>query len=99
GGAAAAPPCSRRHARVVVVRLFVTLAQRNLLRHKRRTFLTVSALTLGIGLMVLGRAWTAAMEHAVVDPAKDGTLGHVQIFAGDAAADEGGQIAFIVPDG
>ena len=79
------------------MRLFVTLALRNLLRHKRRTFLTVSALTLGIGLMVLGRAWTAAMEHAVVDPAKDGTLGYVQVFAKDAAADEGGRVSFIMP--
>jgi putative ABC transport system permease protein len=79
------------------VRLFVTLALRNLFRHKRRTLLTVSALVLGIGLMVLGRAWTAAMERAVVDPAKDGTLGHVQVFAADAAEDEGGRVSFIMP--
>jgi putative ABC transport system permease protein len=79
------------------VRLFVTLALRNLLRHKRRTLLTVAALVLGIGLMVLGRAWTAAMEHAVVDPAKDGTLGFVQVFAKDAAADEGGRVSFVMP--
>ena len=41
--------------------------------------------------MVLGRAWTAAMEKAVVEPAKLATLGHVQVFAKDAAADEGGE--------
>jgi len=70
---------------------------RNLLRHRRRTLLTGAALALGIALMVLGRAWIAAMEHAVVDPAKDGTLGHVQVFARDAAAEEGGHVSFILP--
>ncbi len=79
------------------MRLLLTLALRNLLRHKRRTLLTASALILGIGLMVLGRAWTKAMETAVVEPAKGGTLGHVQVFAKDAAADEGGRVSFILP--
>jgi putative ABC transport system permease protein len=79
------------------VRLLATLAARNLLRHKRRTFLTVSALALGIGLMILGRAWTAAMERGVVEPAKNSTLGHVQVYAKDAAADEGGKVSFILP--
>jgi putative ABC transport system permease protein len=79
------------------VRLVLTLALRNLLRHKRRTLLTASALVLGIALMVLGRAWTRAMEQAVVEPAKGGTLGHVQVFAKDAAADEGGHVSFILP--
>ena len=79
------------------MRLVLVLALRNLFRHRRRTLLTVAALVLGIGLMVLGRAWTAAMERAVVVPAKDGTLGHVQVYARDAAAEEGGQISFIMP--
>jgi putative ABC transport system permease protein len=79
------------------VRLLLTLALRNLFRHKRRTFLTASALVLGIGLMILGRAWTAAMEKAVVEPAKDATIGHLQVFAKDAAADEGGEVSFITP--
>ena len=79
------------------MRLLLTLALRNLFRHKRRTLLTAAALVLGIALMVLGRAWTAAMEKAVVDPAKDSTLGHIQVYAKDAAADEGGEISFIVP--
>ncbi len=79
------------------MRLILVLALRNLFRHPRRTLLTVSALVLGIGLMVLGRAWTSAMENAVVVPAKDGTLGHVQVWAKDAAADEGGHLSFIVP--
>ena len=56
--------------------VLLSLALRNLFRHTRRTLLTASALVLGIALMVLGRAWTAAMEKAVVEPAKDGTLGH-----------------------
>jgi putative ABC transport system permease protein len=73
------------------------LAVRNLLRHTRRTLLTASALVLGIGLMVFGRSWTAAMEKAVVEPAKNATLGHVQVFAKDAAADEGGRVSFIQP--
>lgn len=77
--------------------LSLRLAVRNLLRQRRRTLLTGFALAMGIALMVLGRAWTAAMEHAVVDPAKDGTLGHVQVFAANAAVDEGGQISFIMP--
>jgi putative ABC transport system permease protein len=75
----------------------LTLALRNLFRHTRRTMLTASALMLGIALMILGRAWTGAMERAVVDPAKDGTLGHVEVFAKDAAADEGGHVSFIMP--
>ena len=79
------------------MRLLLSLAFRNLLRHRRRTALTASALVLGIALMVLGRAWTAAMERAVVQPARDGTLGHVQVFARDAAADEGGEVSFITP--
>ncbi len=79
------------------MRLLLTLALRNLFRHKRRTALTASALVLGIALMVLGRAWTAAMETAVVEPARSGTLGHVEVFAKDAAADEGGSVSFIMP--
>ncbi len=75
----------------------MSLALRNLFRHQRRTALTAAALVLGVALMVLGRAWTAAMERAVVQPARDGTLGHVQVFASDAAADEGGDVSFIMP--
>jgi putative ABC transport system permease protein len=37
------------------------------------------------------------MEKAVVEPAKNSTLGHVQVFARDAAADEGGTVSFILP--
>ena len=60
------------------MRLLITLALRNLLRHKRRTLLTAAALVFGIGIMILGRAWSAATEKAVVEPAKLSTLGHVQ---------------------
>jgi putative ABC transport system permease protein len=80
------------------VRLILTLAVRNLFRHTRRTLLTASALVLGIGLMILGRAWTAAMERGVVEPAKNATLGHIEVFAQSAAADEGGTISFITPE-
>ena len=73
------------------------LAFRNLSRHRRRTGLTIGALAFGIALMVLGQAWTDAMERAVVDPAKNATLGHVQIYRKDAAADETGEISFIMP--
>jgi putative ABC transport system permease protein len=79
------------------VRLLVTLALRNLLRHKRRTLLTAAALVFGIAIMILGNAWQKATETAVVEPAKLATLGHVQVFAEDAAADEGGEISFIAP--
>jgi putative ABC transport system permease protein len=79
------------------VRLLVVLALRNLLRHKRRTLLTAAALVMGIGIMILGRAWTAATAKAVVEPAKLSTLGHVEVFAEDAAADEGAEISFISP--
>jgi putative ABC transport system permease protein len=77
--------------------LLVTLAVRNLLRHARRSLLTASALAFGIGLMVLGRAWIGAMERGVVEPAKDSTLGHIEVFAADAAADEGGSVSFVMP--
>ena len=73
------------------------LAFRNLSRHRRRTALTIFALAFGIALMVLGQAWTDAMERAVVDPAKNATLGHVQVYRADAAADETGEISFIMP--
>lgn len=79
------------------MRLLLALAVRNLFRHKRRTALTAAALVLGIGIMILGRAWTDAMELAVVEPAKNATLGHIQVFAQDAAADEGGHVSFIMP--
>lgn len=52
---------------------------------------------LGIALMVLGEAWTDAMERGVVEPAKNAILGHVQVYRADAADDEGGEIAFIMP--
>ena len=79
------------------MRLLLTLAVRNLLRHKRRTVLTAAALVFGIAIMILGRAWTAGTAQAVVEPAKLSTLGHVQVFANDAAADEGGEVSFIAP--
>jgi putative ABC transport system permease protein len=79
------------------VRLLLTLALRNLFRHKRRTLLTATALVFGIAIMILGRAWTAATEQAVVEPAKLSTLGHVQVWANDAAIDEGGEVSFIAP--
>jgi putative ABC transport system permease protein len=79
------------------LRLLVVLALRNLLRHRRRTILTASALVLGIAIMVLGRAWTKATETAVVQPARLASLGHVQVFAEDAAADEGAEVSFIAP--
>jgi putative ABC transport system permease protein len=79
------------------VRLLVTLALRNLMRHKRRTLLTAAALVFGIAIMILGDAWQAATEKAVVEPAKLSTLGHVQVFAEDAAEDEGAEISFIAP--
>jgi putative ABC transport system permease protein len=79
------------------VRLLVTLALRNLLRHKRRTLLTAAALVFGIAIMILGQAWTRATETAVVEPARLATLGHVLVFAEDAAADEGAEISFIAP--
>jgi putative ABC transport system permease protein len=79
------------------VRLLVTLALRNLLRHRRRTLLTAAALVFGIAIMILGNAWQKATERAVVEPARLSTLGHVQVFAEDAARDEGGEISFIAP--
>jgi putative ABC transport system permease protein len=81
----------------LAVRLLVVLALRNLLRHKRRTALTAAALVFGIAIMILGQAWTTATEKAVVEPARLATLGHVQVFAEDAAADEGAEISFIAP--
>lgn len=77
--------------------MLLRLAFRNLFRHRRRTFLTLAGLAFGVGLMVLGRAWTDAMQRAVVEPAKNATLGHVQVYRSDAAADEGGNISFIMP--
>ncbi len=77
--------------------LILRLAFRNLSRHRRRTALTIFALAFGIALMVLGQAWTDAMQRAVVEPAKNATLGHIQIYRSDAADDENGEISFITP--
>ncbi|MDD1633733.1 MAG: hypothetical protein LUP91_16205, partial [Methylococcaceae bacterium] len=79
------------------MRLLAVLALRNLLRHKRRTFLTAAALVFGIAIMILGKAWQRATEKAVVEPARLSTLGDVQVFAEDAAVDEGGEVSFIAP--
>jgi putative ABC transport system permease protein len=79
------------------VRLLFTLAARNLMRRRRRTLLTASALGFGIAILCLSRAWTAAMATAVVEPAKDGTIGHLQVYRTDAADDEGGEISFVQP--
>lgn len=80
-----------------LVRLLLTLAARNLMRRRRRTLLTASALGFGVAILCLSRAWTAAMAVAVVEPAKDGTIGHVQVYRTDAADDEGGEISFVQP--
>jgi putative ABC transport system permease protein len=77
------------------VSLLLLVAFRSLLRHKRRTLLTAAALVVGIAIMILCRAWTAAIAMAVVEPAKLSTLGHVQVFAEDAAADEDPAISFM----
>lgn len=79
------------------MRLLLTLAARNLMRRRRRTLLTASALGFGVAILCLSRAWTAAMATAVVEPAKDGTIGHVQVYRTDAADDEGGLISFVQP--
>jgi putative ABC transport system permease protein len=52
---------------------------------------------MGIAIMILGRAWSAATAKAVVEPARLSTLGDVQVFAADAAAEEGGEVSFIAP--
>jgi len=79
------------------MKLLLALALRNLFRHTRRTLLTVSALVLGIGIMILGRAWTAAMEKAVVCRPSGRPWASFKVFAKDAAADEGGAVSFITP--
>ncbi|MCM2254498.1 MAG: FtsX-like permease family protein [Vicinamibacteria bacterium] len=79
------------------MRLLLTLAARNLIRRRRRTLLTASALGFGVAILCLSRAWTAAMATAVVEPAKDGTIGHLQVYRTDAADDEGGEISFVQP--
>jgi len=84
-------------ARANAAPFILRLAYRNLSRHRRRSGLTIGALSFGIALMVLGQAWTEAMEKAVVEPAKNATLGHVQIFRADAADDGTGEISFIMP--
>ena len=83
--------------RLTAAPFILRLAFRNLSRHRRRSGLTIGALGFGIALMVLGQAWTDAMERAVVEPAKNATLGHVQVYRSDAAEDETGEISFIMP--
>ena len=53
------------------------LARRNLARNPRRSVLTSVSIVAGIGLFVLGQAFVAGMDEAVLIAAEEGTVGDV----------------------
>lgn len=57
--------------------LAVRLAVRNLTRNKRRTALTVIALIVGTGLLVLGEAFLSGTDESIIAAAENGLTGHL----------------------
>ena len=53
------------------------LALRNLLRSRRRTLVTMTAVIAGVSLSIIGRGFLDGMDEAIIVGAIDGTVGHV----------------------
>jgi putative ABC transport system permease protein len=55
------------------------LAARNLLRNRRRTAITLAALIIGVGVMVVLRGFINGQQRVIVENIIDGRLGAVQV--------------------
>ena len=53
------------------------MAWRNLVRHTRRTVLTVSVIVVATGVLILGQGFIAGLDENVIVAAEDGLVGHV----------------------
>ena len=55
------------------------IAIRNLMRYKRRTFLTASLITIGVVFVLVFIALSGSFKHMMVSQITDSFLGHIQI--------------------
>jgi len=55
------------------------IATRNLIRYKRRTFLTASLITIGVVFVLVFIALSGSFKHMMVSQITDSFLGHIQI--------------------
>ncbi len=55
------------------------LAARNLLRNRRRTAITLAAMIIGVGVMVVLRGFISGQQKVIVENIVDGRLGAVQV--------------------
>ena len=55
------------------------LAARNLLRNRRRTAITLAAMIIGVGVMVVLRGFINGQQHMMIENIIDGRLGAVQV--------------------
>ena len=63
---------------IVMFNLF-RIALRNLMRYKRRTFLTASLITIGVVFVLVFIALSGSFKHMMVSQITDSFLGHMQI--------------------
>ena len=63
---------------IVMFNLF-RIAIRNLMRYKRRTFLTASLITIGVVFVLVFIALSGSFKHMMVSQITDSFLGHMQI--------------------
>ncbi|MBD3270957.1 MAG: FtsX-like permease family protein [Elusimicrobia bacterium] len=63
--------------------MFVTIAVRNIFRHKRRTILTVLTMTGGFVLAAFSIGWSDGSYAYIIDMFTRNRLGHIQIHKGD----------------
>ncbi len=68
----------------------IPVAWRNVFRHRRRSALVITALTVGIWIMVLGMGWVQGYHTYLYDAVIDYDTGHLQVHA-DGYLDEAGR--------
>ena len=75
----AEPPKPRNRFRFSTLRLFFLLAWRNLWRNQLRSGITISAMVVGLSLIIMSSALMEGMARQMVFYATNLTLGHLQI--------------------
>jgi len=58
---------------------FVKIAWRNILRNKQRSFISVTAIAVGLGALILIRAFTEGMDRQMIENYTDLVISHIQI--------------------
>ena len=77
--------------------MLLRLAFRNLLRHRRRTIITVIAIALGLGLLIFSSGFGDGMHNQVIRDGVAGMAGHVVVQG--AGWQERREVEIVVPDG